>query len=349
MLVNRNNYESFFLDYIEGRMNDEEKNGLMAFLAENPDLEKELDAFENIQILATPVSFSGKEMLKKSLSGLSGINDKNFDQYCIAKMEGDLDKSSSQLFENYLSNHPEKLKEYKLFLKTFLEPDKTIVFSEKQKLRHRLIKPIKNKLMIAVSIAASISLIIISYQFYNTYRNQNKRIYTAIHEKLKIDSLLIANILGPKEQKPVEIATETKVKSKKSFQVYKDTTPKYAALRMHKPIEIVELENNMKSDSHFIALAKRTAAPPISTIETKEGYLTIKQYASRELKKRLEIENIDIEDNLSFWKAAQTGVKQINKLTGANISLNKEYDTISNRSKVIIYTNLLSFYSSTKK
>ena len=347
MLINRNNYESFFLDYIEGRMNAEEQAGLMAFLAENPDLEIELGLFENIQISAKPEIFSEKQNLKRNISGFGEINVQNFNQYCIAKMENDLDHQSNLLFEKYLSNRPESLKEYKLFLKTFLEPDKNIVFADKQKLKHRIVQPHKNRFLIAVSVAASISLIVISYQFYNSYRKDNTKIYTAIHEKLKIDSLLTAKILDPVEIP--EIKKEIiKSNYKKVANPY-DTTKRYTTFKAQKPIEIVELQSRNQPEKEYIPIASISQFAPIEPLENKSSYLSVTEYASKELKKRLEIENMDIDKDLSLWKAAQTGVKQINKLTGLNISMNKEYDTLNNRTKVIIYTNLLSFYSSTKK
>jgi hypothetical protein len=348
MLINRNNYESFFLDFIEGRLNAEEEAGLMAFLAENPELKLELDQFENIHLLPEPAFFNGKDKLKKNLAHFSEINEENFDQYCVAKMEGDLDETLSKSFDNYLSEHPERLKDYKLLLQTFLEPDKTIVFEEKQKLRHRHIVANKNRILSLVSIAASIALIIVSYQFYNNYRTQDKKIYTAIHEKLKIDSLLTANILGPVNKEPVTTAVkENKRKSIAKIENKDTIIIRHTEFKTRKPIEIVQLDAGKELDQ-IMPIAHRSDIM-LAPIENKEALLNVKEYASRELKKRLDIEDINIDENMTFWKAAQTGVKQLNKLTGANIKMDKKYDTISNRTKVIIHTNLLSFYTSTKK
>lgn len=347
MLINRKNYELFFLDYLEGRLNGEEEAGLMAFLAQNPDLKEELSRFENLNISSEPVSFKEKEKLKKNLSNLDEITEYNFEQYCIAKMEGDLNEDMNRRFEEFLAKHPERLKDYKLLLQTFLEPDKNIVFAEKQKLRHRQIAPSKNRLLAIISVAASIAMIIVSYQIYNNYWQQDTKIYTAIHQKLKIDSLLTANILGPAPERKIEVEESTPKKERVAQVEVKDTTAKQITFKPKKPIEIVELDNRNE-------LAVNTPIIPIPlmpvvALESKQSYLTVKEYASQELKKRLELENVDFEKEMTFWRAAQTGVKQINKLTGMNIAMDKKYDSTSNRTKVIIHTNLMSFYTSTKK
>ena len=50
MKINRNNYEAYFLDYIEGTLGFAEKAELEAFLVINPDLKIELDNFETISL-----------------------------------------------------------------------------------------------------------------------------------------------------------------------------------------------------------------------------------------------------------------------------------------------------------
>lgn len=43
MMINRNNYEAFFLDYIEGRLNEEQRAEVQLFLLANPDLAAEIE------------------------------------------------------------------------------------------------------------------------------------------------------------------------------------------------------------------------------------------------------------------------------------------------------------------
>ena len=45
MKITRDNYEIWFLDYLEGRLNDSEKEELHQFLASHHDLAAELDEY----------------------------------------------------------------------------------------------------------------------------------------------------------------------------------------------------------------------------------------------------------------------------------------------------------------
>ena len=347
MLINRNNYEVYFLDFIEGRLTPEEEAGLMAFLSENPDLEKELNGYSSYQLNPPSIAFEDKESLKKTMSSFHEINENNFGQYCIAKMEGDLDNHSNTIFEEYLNKHPEKLKEYKQYLQTFLEPDLQIEFTDKQKLKHRIIKPIHNRMLIAVSIAASVTLIILSYNFYNSYRFENKKIYTSLHEKLKIDSLLTTTILGkPSETKKILASNKTlNTKNLKSNTIRDSIPDHYVNLKKREPITIVELDS--KSQEPQIPIVP--PAPLLMAVENRTSYLTVRELATRELKKRLDKQNIQLDGSMDLWQTAQAGIKQINRISGLNLALNKETDSTNNRTVFLIETDLLSFYSSSEK
>lgn len=48
MIINRNNYEAFFLDYIEGRLNSEQRAEVQLFLLANPDLAAEIEDLDTL-------------------------------------------------------------------------------------------------------------------------------------------------------------------------------------------------------------------------------------------------------------------------------------------------------------
>ena len=51
--INRNNYESYFLDFLEGNITPEDSEQLKFFLEANEDLKEELYSFESIAIKNT--------------------------------------------------------------------------------------------------------------------------------------------------------------------------------------------------------------------------------------------------------------------------------------------------------
>jgi len=130
MNITRDNYEAFFLDYIEGNLEEARIDEFLDFLEMNPDLKEELHLFENIQLPEDLSKFSGKEQLYRSPEEAKT----SIEAKTIAYLEGDLDKEESSLFETYLAAHPELLKDYQLFAKTKLKPEPGLIFKGKNKL-----------------------------------------------------------------------------------------------------------------------------------------------------------------------------------------------------------------------
>lgn len=65
MKITRDNYEIFFIDYLDGTLPPELIGELEAFLLVNRDLEEQLQAVEHCRLSVTPEHFSDKESLKK--------------------------------------------------------------------------------------------------------------------------------------------------------------------------------------------------------------------------------------------------------------------------------------------
>ena len=148
MEITRENYESWFLDYLEGRLEEGMMDEFIRFVHENPDLKEELSGYEAVSLDDRGMVFEGKEKLKKEVFDLP----ETFDEAAIARMEGDLEPFGMERFEDYLQRHPEKRGEADLFLLTRLVPDTSLVFPGKKKLlRTPVIRLILNR---ALQIAA---------------------------------------------------------------------------------------------------------------------------------------------------------------------------------------------------
>lgn len=64
-MINKDNYEAYFLDYLEGNLSEKYKKELELFLKENPKLGEELKAYDNSLFLIPDMEISFKE--KESL------------------------------------------------------------------------------------------------------------------------------------------------------------------------------------------------------------------------------------------------------------------------------------------
>ena len=130
MEINRNNYEAYFIDYLEGNLDERLVDSFIEFIKLNPDLKEELDLFESHSATPETVSFNKKEKLYKEKYD----SEKEFDIAAVASLEGDISKEEKFEFEAYLAENPEKKKEAALFKQTKLVADTSIVFDKKDKL-----------------------------------------------------------------------------------------------------------------------------------------------------------------------------------------------------------------------
>ena len=91
MDINRNNYEAYLLDLMEGRLSVSDQQKVRDFLMLNPDCSPSLLGPEPWILEPEEVPYSGRDKLKKELPNAdTEISESNFDLFSIARMEGDL-------------------------------------------------------------------------------------------------------------------------------------------------------------------------------------------------------------------------------------------------------------------
>lgn len=129
MMITRDNYESFFLDYLDGKLEENLVDEFLRFLKQNPDLRNELHLFENIHLPANKVVFPGKNHLYQPEESEEAAL---CETELIAYMEGDLKGVERESFETRIARHHELQKEYNLFSKTRMVADTRIKYPGKE-------------------------------------------------------------------------------------------------------------------------------------------------------------------------------------------------------------------------
>jgi hypothetical protein len=179
MKINRENYEAYFLDYLENNLSPELVAELMVFLEDNPDLKSELESFENIQLEPeNSIRFDGKKtLMKKDLKRTENISGENYEEMMVARLEGDLTRDQNEEMNAFLAKNPALKLEYNLLKQTFLTAPE-IQFEDKESLKKKGIwvsyrKPIIYTLYAAASILLLIGL------FFTFDRPDQNRIATS--------------------------------------------------------------------------------------------------------------------------------------------------------------------------
>jgi hypothetical protein len=158
MEITRDNYEAYFLDYLEGNLDEDIVNDFIEFLQANPDLREELETAQLVRLKAEEVIFEKKDKMYKEEFDREEI----FNHAAIALLEDDLAEPEKSRFMSFLQEHPLKQKEAALFEKTKQVPDQNITFSKKYKLyRYSATKTI---LLWTTRVAAVLALAFFMYR-----------------------------------------------------------------------------------------------------------------------------------------------------------------------------------------
>lgn len=122
MNINRNNYESHFIDYLDGRLTPQEVSELHVFLLLNDDLAELLEDTDKMKLTVPELKYPYKDCLKKdSLHGCP-------DYYAIAASEKCLTEEDSY----FISKHTDYLISEPIYRKLKLKPDVTIQYPKKK-------------------------------------------------------------------------------------------------------------------------------------------------------------------------------------------------------------------------
>jgi hypothetical protein len=131
MEINRNNYEAYFLDELEGKLSAQNREELQAFLLIHPDLAEELDLLRSASTsLFTPSSllFPNKDSLKKPELPISKLE---LEHLLIGEVEGTLSQEELLKLDELCIQFQSVTQDRLQFAKTKLLSDRlTIPFKE---------------------------------------------------------------------------------------------------------------------------------------------------------------------------------------------------------------------------
>jgi hypothetical protein len=331
MKITRNNYEAYIIDYLDGKLGPVESAELFRFLSQNPDLETEFGDYENIKLSNPTETGFDKNKLKKDLSDIKTINNDNFDEFCIARYEGDLSEHDEPRLEQYLKNHPEKQKDFELYSYAYLTPDYNIKYPQKENIKKisPFIRP-RNMLIYATSLAAAVLLLIMLVIM------PGKREEMISGLQVADDVKEVSNISRDKYEKSSMPDKSPAVTEKASASnkntgfkpqditiAEKETIPEYLS-----PVFINKISPGKISDIKISA-----------SLTIPESHYEVR-YEPVELTVRnlINIDDTDdswiILDRINLWKLAEAGVKGFNYLTESEVLINKK---MNNEGKIVAF------------
>jgi anti-sigma factor RsiW len=130
MKLNRNNYEEYFLMYVDNELTAAERSAVEEFIALNPDLKPELEILQQTVLQPEPLSFD-----KSSLFAIAsqGINKENHEEYFIEYVNNELSAADKNATETFVLQHPELQESFTAFKATVLQSE-LVEFKNKETL-----------------------------------------------------------------------------------------------------------------------------------------------------------------------------------------------------------------------
>ena len=273
MKIDRKNYEAYFIDYLEGNLDENVVNDFIEFIQQNPDLKEEMGLLESVSLPLEELEFSKKEKLYREKYD----NEKEFNRAAVALLEADLDDDEKLSFEDYLSRHPNNQKEIALFSYIKLHPDESVQFSKKNKLYRRSAQ--RSILLWSGRVAAVMVLALSVYLFiHNSAENTSYNQVAVIQNETEQQEISASENRAPEKQ-PV---AETEEQPGKPFPKQNRTeksTMQSAEEPVSEPRKTLLAETTAESTNREQVSAERTPVEVPARINTLSAKVKVQKPA----------------------------------------------------------------------
>ncbi|MFO8023283.1 MAG: hypothetical protein R6U65_12500 [Perlabentimonas sp.] len=343
MLITRDNYESYFIDFIDGNLSQREKDLLYLFLEENPDLKQEFDGITDTVLLKPEYKYQQKETLKKADFNKLGV-DNEFDYLCIAESENDITLNERKDLEKLLAGNETNKRVRSLISRIKLKPDLTQNFPNKNSLKRTPIFSLPRKTIVSISSAAAGLALLAG-------------VFTLINIVVKTESPQIVAYQNPENIKAPRVVEDDSLNGKSEQQaasrVKSITKPKVGTEKI--TTSNVPITSNIPEkrvdDNRVITAVKTVTTIKPTNLEVKSIAdlapklpVTNERFINKKSPKNRTILAVGKGGSreMTFIDFAQRGVNRLAEITGANINLDSDKDSEGKLKKISFESTLFA-------
>jgi hypothetical protein len=132
LVITRDNYEAYFVMYVDDELSAGERKAVEQFIEENPDLEEEMVMLQQSVLRPNDnIVFEPKEMLFKGAAAQSPINEQNCEEYFVLYGDDELTNAEKEKVEQFVYHHPQYQAEFELIQQVKLMPENSLSFPDK--------------------------------------------------------------------------------------------------------------------------------------------------------------------------------------------------------------------------
>lgn len=135
MIINRYNYQEYFLLYTDNELTVAERNAVDDFVQQNPDLKNELVMLQQSVLTPDPGAiFENKDLLLRFDDATSFIYPGNFGEFAVSYADNELDDVERRRLEAFVLDNPDFKEEFDLIQSLKFTPEVSVVFPGKEQL-----------------------------------------------------------------------------------------------------------------------------------------------------------------------------------------------------------------------
>ncbi len=352
--IDKNNYEAYFLDYHEGRLNSEEEQSVMTFIQDNPEC---FDVFEDYQALVLPIpdiKYPNKSELFRTEVSMPAVDE--WEYLCVAFIEGDLSDKELDNFEKERLSDPEKEKTLNTFLATKSSPDESIHYEQKAELKKKVVL-IPRWIYGAVSAAA---ILVLGWIIFSPFGDKTDIPQMADEKNREI--IYIDKLAHPGKYDRIA-SLDTKIKHLSNSSVtFLDNQAGLSdkglsgdnpieresyvmlALGSQKPITIHTVPSEMPPSSSVFAFRS------IPSVEEDE-YQTFFAFSGDLIRKQILKQDPALveKSRFSLWELADAGLEKLSNIFGTNADIEREYSESGDLLAVSFESALIGFNTPIRK
>ncbi len=361
MNIDREHYQLYFMDYLDGNLDPGEIRVLQSFLEDNPDLAEELESWKEFCLSPRPAPGRiDKDALKEMIFSDTCRPDEKFDEICLAEMDGDLTSGQSRTFNTLFLNDPEKKKQYELLKKTILRPDPNIRFRNKSSLRKFTLSTFgKRYWPLAGAVAAGLAIMLLITRIGDKTLN---------HQPVPQAST-IKSESGPMQEEPGGVQTGTHVPRMAKLQKLAPATIKKipprdeAAEVKQKPVRAPanRPEEDLTVPARLDPLgpeklicsftpALRTVPPGKYTRIPEGKFLTPGEFALQKIRETVDPDFSKLPGSKpSLLDIVSLGLNGLGKMTGSEFYLERQYNEQAELAALVVNTPIFGFVAPVRK
>jgi hypothetical protein len=344
MQINRENYETYFIDFIDGKLTPSDEEIFRDFLKSNPDLAKELEGLEIVTLMPEEIGFSSKKSLRKSDSPV-GV-DSRLDYLCIAKVENDLTQAETIELDDIVRDSETAKKNLFEYTQTRLVPDINIAYKDKLKLKRFTVFQLSYRALLSAGSAAAVVLIVLG-------------VFAILKQDVDFIGVEMATVTEPVQEQIEKDVTVEKIEEVQSDVIVNTEKP---ILKEEIPKKVVEQSEVLIANVENNAQDFEVGFDMVNRIDFNGLTEPTMQHSNKVLIALAQANFPEMENNQSneyrrtagtreigLFELAQMGFSRLSNYTGRDINLDAEKDQDGNIRKISFETELFALSVPVKK